>query len=328
MKHRLLTPLICSGLVLTLPLALPGKDKEPPAKPKAGSGETKFSSKPAWHGTKDTVEFSGAVSASPDATGQQKVTLNPQLSADSGPIAVGVGAQVDISSLPPDKKDKWVNKDSLGGFKAEAVPEASVTVRTLYGEANFTKSAPDKAVSGDVRFNARENKAYWGNTVKGAVAVADDDDAAFAAKADKPAPAQQSNIPRSKDANEAIATYNKNQLELAKLTGKEPKLMEPLPVQPGGAPAAPAAPAAPTGGSGEITVHKPAQMDNATWRQYAEAIKKMFGGHPQASNLQDHGDRVSFRYKGMTEQELSNLERQFPNFFSIRRDAVPMPAKP
>jgi hypothetical protein len=121
----------------------------------------------------------------------------------------------------------------------------------------------------------------------------------------KPAP---SSIPRSKDANEAIANYNKTQLELAKLTGKEPKLMEPLPVQPGGAPAAPAAPAERTV-SGYMVLPRPGDLTDEDWQFFSKTMGEQIAQFNLGGVVQVNSREVRIRFEKMPE---SSFNQQRP----------------
>lgn len=128
-------------------------------------------------------------------------------------------------------------------------------------------------------------------------------DARAAAAQDQP-----SNIPRSKDANEAIANYNKTQLELAKLSGKEPKLMDPLPVPPGGAPAAPAAPAERMV-SGYMILPRPGDLTDEDWQFFSKTMGEQIAQFNLGGVVQVNSREVRIRFEKTPE---SSFNQQRP----------------
>jgi len=232
-----------------------------------------------------------------------------------------VGAKVEVTSLPPDPKDQWVDKASLGGFKAEATPQASVTVRAGYAEVTATKTAPDKKVSGEVRFKARENQAYWGNSVKGAVQVADQAAAEFAPPKEEKTPAKPAPPPSVAETNAQIAAYNKTELELAKMTGKAPKLMEPLPVDSSAAPAA--APAAPAERmvSGYMILPRPADYTDDDWQFFAKTLGDQIAQFNLGGIVQVGTRDVRIRFEKITEAAFNEQRGQIEQMgFRIQYD--------
>ena len=124
------------------------------------------------------------------------------------------------------------------------------------------------------------------------------------------AQAQPSNIPRSKDANEAVANYNKTQLELAKLTGKAPKLMEPLPVQPGGAPAAPAAPAERTV-SGYLILPRPGELTDEDWQFFSKTMGEQLAQFDLGGTVQVNNREVRIRFDKIPEASFNQQRGTF-----------------
>jgi hypothetical protein len=134
------------------------------------------------------------------------------------------------------------------------------------------------------------------------------------------AQAQPSDIPRSKDANEAIANYNKTQLELAKLTGKAPKLMEPLPVQPGGTPAAPAAPAERMV-SGYMILPRPADYTDEDWQFFARTLGEQIAQFNLGGVVQVGARDVRIRFEQITEAAFNEQRGQIEQMgFRIQYD--------
>lgn len=117
---------------------------------------------------------------------------------------------------------------------------------------------------------------------------------------EKPKPVS-STIPRSKDANDAIAQYNKTQAELeqarAKLSGEAPrpvKTMEPLPVSPG----TPAAPAERTV-SGYMILPRPSDLTDEDWQFFSKTMGEQIAQFNLGGVVQVNSREVRIRFEKM-----------------------------
>jgi hypothetical protein len=208
MKTAAFTSLaVASLLVVVSPQLLADADPSP-------ASSTKFTAKPKFNSdTKPPGEITRKTSGS---TGNQQVTLDTQVGMDLGVGAIAVGAKTKITSLPPEE-DEWVNPASLGGFKTEITPEATAKVRMGLVEISATKTAPDKKVTLEHKFKSRENTAYWGNTVKGGIKVAEQDSQAFApaASTGQNEPAREPYKPKTSEEN--LTEFERLKAEMQKV---------------------------------------------------------------------------------------------------------------
>lgn len=282
------------------------------------SGSTKFKAKPKWsEPTAPQMKVSGSAS-----TGDQKVTLNPQIGMDMGAAYVGVGAKVEITTLPPDPKDKWIDPASLGGFKADVTPQTKAVLRAGNMEISATKTAPDsKKASKEVRFNGRENDAYWGNSMKGAVAAADADDREFMAQTDnKPAKNDGTVTDKpKKTSQELMAENTRLEAELRKVSSEMVN---------GKAPATPTAPvsAAPNPPaertvSGYLVMPRPPGLPDDDWQAMANELRTQLSTFSLSNQVQIDGRQIKMRIDSVPESSWQKMENMSSSLgFTFQRD--------
>lgn len=126
---------------------------------------------------------------------------------------------------------------------------------------------------------------------------------------EKPKPTP-STIPRSKDANDAIANYNKTQAEFeqarAKLAGEAPrpvKTMEALPVS-AGTTAAPAAPAERTV-SGYMILPRPGDLTDEDWQFFSKTMGEQIAQFDLGGVVQVNSREVRIRFEKMSESSFN-----------------------